>query len=156
MSWLLSDRCTLAQMGQITPAGMTEAEAFAAVALGAVACDGVLGRDEAHALRRHLEYRTPYKNASESEMAALFDGLLSVLREQGLEQLVDQALPQLNLEQQETALALATQLVHADRSVDPAETAFLETLTRKVDLPDSRARGIVEAIMALNRDSLLS
>ena len=143
-------------MGQITPAVMTEAEAFAAVALGAVACDGVLGRDEAHALRRHLEHRTPYKNNSESEMAALFDGLLAVLREQGLEQLVDQALPQLNLDQQETALALATQLVHADRSVDPAETAFLETLTRKVDLPDSRANGIVEAIMALNRDSLLS
>ena len=41
---------------------MTDAEAFAAIALAAVACDGTLGRDEAHALRRSLEYRTPYKD----------------------------------------------------------------------------------------------
>jgi hypothetical protein len=39
---------------------MTESEAFAAIALATVACDGVLGKDEAHALRRQLEYRTPY------------------------------------------------------------------------------------------------
>ena len=37
---------------------MTSAEAFAAVALAAVACDGSLGRDEVHALRRQLEYRS--------------------------------------------------------------------------------------------------
>ena len=35
---------------------MTTPEAFAAIALAAVACDGKLGRDEAHALRRQLEY----------------------------------------------------------------------------------------------------
>ncbi len=45
---------------------MTEPEAFAAIALATVACDGVLGKDEAHALRRQLEYRTPYKDRSES------------------------------------------------------------------------------------------
>ena len=60
---------------------MTESEAFAAIALATVACDGVLGKDEAHALRRHLEYRTPYKDRSESEMATLFDQLLKRLRE---------------------------------------------------------------------------
>ena len=90
---------------------MTESEAFAAIALGAVACDGVLGKDEAHALRRQLEYRTPYKERSESEMAMLFDVLLKRLRESGLDQLVQDALPHLTELQQETALALQEQFL---------------------------------------------
>jgi len=143
-------------MGQIAPAWMTDAEAFAAVALGAVACDGILGKDEAHALRRHLEFRTPYRDCSEAEMATLFDHLLAILRDQGLDQLIDQALPQLNGAQQETALAVAAQLVHADRVVAEAETGFLQRLAGRLSLPDGRAELVIEAIMALNRDSLAS
>ena len=60
---------------------MTSAEAFAAVALAAVACDGSLGRDEAHALRRQLEYRSLYRDRSEAAMGDLFDTLLHNLRE---------------------------------------------------------------------------
>ena len=47
---------------------MTTPEAFAAVALAAVACDGRLGRDEAHALRRQLENRSLYSNRSAAAM----------------------------------------------------------------------------------------
>ena len=133
---------------------MTEAEAFAAVALGAVACDGVLGKDEAHALRRQLEYRSPYKDRSEEEMAALFDTLLTVLREQGIDQLITQALPQLKPHQQETALAVAAQLVHADRKVGVSEADFLSKLGTKLALPEGRAEAVIGAIMVLNRDSL--
>lgn len=133
---------------------MTEAEAFAAVALGAVACDGVLGKDEAHALRRQLEYRSPYKDRSEEEMAALFDTLLTVLREQGIDALIAQALPQLKPDHQETALAVAAQLVHADRKVGASEADFLSKLGAKLALPEGRAEAVIGAIMALNRDSL--
>ena len=63
---------------------MTSAEAFAAVALAAVACDGSLGRDEAHALRRQLENRSLYVSCSEAEMGELFDRLLTLLRERGV------------------------------------------------------------------------
>ncbi len=135
---------------------MDSAEAFAAIALGAVACDGVLGKDEAHALRRQLEFRSPYKGRTEAAMGDLFDRLLKVLRDQGLDELITQALPALNTEQQETALALAAQLVHADRVVDSAETTFLERLCDAMTLPEGHARGIVSAITALNRDSLAS
>ena len=45
---------------------MTTPEAFAAIALAAVACDGKLGRDEAHALRCQLEYRSLYSDSSEA------------------------------------------------------------------------------------------
>lgn len=151
---LRSDRRTLAQMGEHGPAEMTDAEAFAAIALAAVACDGTLGRDEAHALRRSLEYRTPYKDRNEQEMATLFDRLLAQLRSDGVEKLVDDALPVLTPVQQETALAVAVQLTHADRDVTPEEKSFLNNLTGRLNLPEGRAVMVLEAIMALNRDSL--
>ena len=133
---------------------MTDAEAFASIALAAVACAGTLGREEAHALRRSLEYRTPYKDRTEQEMGALFDRLLVTLREQGVNQLVTEALPALNPTQQETALAVAVQLTHADRDVSPAEQVFLNQLCDRLTLPDGRAVAVMEAIMALHRDSL--
>ena len=133
---------------------MNSAEAFAAVALAAVACDGSLGRDEAHALRRQLEYRSLYRNRSEAAMGDLFDTLLKDLREQGVMGLVDAALPQLNSVQRQSALAVASHLIHADRTVSSEEASFLDSLAARVALPNGEATSIVAAIEALNRDTL--
>ena len=133
---------------------MNSAEAFAAVALAAVACDGVLGRDEAHALRLQLEYRSLYSSNSEAAMGELFDQLLAVLRERGVNGLVEEALPVLSPRQQQSALALAAHLVHADKRVNPEEKDFLQQLVSKVELPENEANMIVVAIEALNRDML--
>ena len=133
---------------------MTTQEAFAAIALAAVACDGRLGRDEAHALRCQLEYRSLYSDSSEAAMGQLFDQLLLLLRDQGVDGLIASALPQLNARQQQSALAVAAHLVHADRKVTPEETEFLDQLTSQMSLPVNEARMVVQAIEALNRDML--
>ncbi len=133
---------------------MTNREAFAAVALAAVACDGTLGREEAHALRRQLEYRSLYRDSSEAEMGVLFDQLLTIMRGSGVEGLIDQALPKLNVVQKESALAVAAHLVHADRKVTDDERDFLQRLAESINLPDGEASMVVRAIEALNRDSL--
>ena len=133
---------------------MTTQEAFAAIALAAVSCDGKLGRDEAHALRLQLEYRSLYSNSSEATMGELFDRLLLLLRDQGVDGLIASALPQLNEMQQQSALAVAAHLVHADRKVTPEETEFLDQLTSQMSLPVNEARMVVQAIEALNRDML--
>ena len=52
------------------------AEAFAAIALAAVACDGELAALEARGLRQQLEYRQPYCTYSDLAMADLLDRLL--------------------------------------------------------------------------------
>jgi len=133
---------------------MNSAEAFAAVALAAVACDGSLGRDEAHALRTQLEYRSLYSRSSEADMGDLFDQLLHRLRDQGVSGLEDEALPVLTLAQQQSALAVAAHLAHADRTVTEDESAFLQDLAQRMALPDGEAAAILVAIEALNRDSL--
>ena len=133
---------------------MTTPEAFAAIALAAVACDGKLGRDEAHALRSQLEYRSLYRDCSDAAMGELFDRLLLLLREQGVQGLIATALPRLNGRQQQSALAVAAHLVHADRRITPEETNLLEQLMGQMTLPENEACMIIRAIEALNRDML--
>ena len=55
-------------------------------------------RDEAHALRCQLEYRSLYNDSSEAAMGELFDRLLLLLRDQGVQGLIASALPELNAE----------------------------------------------------------
>ncbi len=133
---------------------MTPSQAFAAVALAAVACDGTLGRDEARALRSQLEFRSPYRNLSEKAMGDLFDGLLNQLRQSGWRALLHEAIPALDPGQQDTCLAMAAQLVRCDRVVQAAEEELLEQLASEFGLGEGRAAQILDVIAVLNRDSL--
>jgi len=132
------------------------AEAFAAIALAAVACDGELASLEARELRQQLEYRRPYRDAGPEAMIALLDRLLRLLREQGWEGLASQAAPLLTDEQRETALALAAQLTQADHVESSVEQGFLDTLAQQLAITTERAATIREVIRVLNRDSLAS
>jgi hypothetical protein len=133
---------------------MTPAEAFAAIALIAVACDGSLDREEAHALRQELSSRTPYRDLSEVRMGELFDRLLQQLQQEGWQGLLAVALPVLSGPEQETALAMAAQLVHCDRVVREQELEMLCTMARSTVLAQERADQILDVIAVLNRDIL--
>ncbi len=133
---------------------MTPSEAFAAIALAAVACDGSLDREEAHALRQQLEKRSPYRDLSEVAMGQMFDGLLSTLRRDGWEALVSEAIPLLTPLQQETGLAMAAELVHADRVVTDTEREMLQRMAGQLQIPAERSQLVLEVIALLHRDSL--
>lgn len=134
----------------------TTAEAFAAVALAAVACDGELANLEIRALRQQLEYRKPYRDYSERQMGDLLDRLLAILRAQGVSELIQQAAAALAPDLKETALAMAASLIHADHIQTPEEVAFLEELGALLALGSGRATQIVEVISLLHRDSIAS
>jgi len=132
------------------------AEAFAAVALAAMACDGDLSVLEARSLRQQLEFRYPYRQLVDNGMAQLLDKLLQLLREQGWEALVQQAAPHLQPEQAETALAVAATLTQADHVESRAEVSFLHTLSAALAVEPERARMILDVVSILNRDCLAS
>lgn len=132
------------------------AEAFAAIALAAVACDGELASLEARELRQQLEFRLPYRDAGPEAMIAMLDRLLRLLREQGSQELVGQAAPLLTADQRETALALACHLTQADHVESSVEKGFLETLAQQLAITPERATTIRGVIAVLNRDSLAS
>ena len=150
-----SHRRTLPFMGLPDPSPITTAaQAFAAVAVAAVACDGQLATVEARSLRQQLEYRQPFCELGDQAMGALLDNLLQLLRLHGWEALVSQAAPLLNRQQAETALAVAAALTQADHVESSAEVTFLHTLSDALALDPERARVIVEVVAILNRDSL--
>ncbi|MEB3319047.1 MAG: tellurite resistance TerB family protein [Cyanobacteriota bacterium] len=134
---------------------MSPAEAFAAIALAAVACDGSVDHHEAALLRGMLEGRHPYQGRSEETMGLLFEGLLDQLQAAGWQALISRAITALNACQRETALAMAAHLIHGDRQVSAEERHLLDELATQMGLPDGRAEQILEVIAVLHRDSLL-
>ncbi|MFN9545649.1 MAG: tellurite resistance TerB family protein [Cyanobacteriota bacterium] len=133
---------------------MSPAEAFAAIALAAVACDGSVDPHEAALLRTVLEGRHPYLERSEESMGRLFEGLLDQLHAEGWRELISRAIPALSLSQRETALAMAAHLIHGDRKVSAEEVGLLAELAAQMGLPDDRGDQILEVIAVLHRDSL--
>ncbi len=133
---------------------MTPSEAFAAIALAAVACDGVLDQGEATMLRQLLEVRSPYRDLGDAVMVPLFDGLLDHLQHAGWETLIAEAAPVLSMDQQETAFAMAALLVHANRSFQPAEKQLMARLAELIAVPPERCAQILEVMTVLHRDSL--
>jgi len=114
----------------------------------------VVGRDEARSLRIELEFRTPYVGMDEATMAGLFDDLLELWRSEGTEALVAKAAPCLNQVQRETALAVAIQLVRADRIIEPEELKFIDQLAGYLALPETMSQQIITVMDILHRDAL--
>lgn len=137
-----------------SPQVSTPAEAFAAIALAAVACDGELDGLEARRLRQQLEYRQPYCESGDEEMVRMLDQLLQILRENGCDALVAQATPLLDPTQKETALAVAADLTRADHVETGSERRFLERLAEQLQISPERSATIFEVIRVLNSDSL--
>jgi hypothetical protein len=132
------------------------ADAFAAIALAAIAADGELSAVEARALRQQLEFRQPFRRFSDQQMGELLDRVLAQLRGSSCEALVKQATPHLSVEQRETALAVAAHLIHADHIETQSELSFLAQLQEVFGLDAIRSASILEVISLLHRDSLAS
>lgn len=132
------------------------ADAFAAIALAAIAADGELSAVEARALRQQLEFRQPFRRFSDQQMGELLDRVLAQLRGSSCEALLKQATPLLSVEQRETALAVAAHLIHADHIETQSELSFLAQLQEAFGLDPSRSASILEVISLLHRDSLAS
>lgn len=133
---------------------MNSAEAFAALALVAVACDGAIEPKEVSLLRSQLDGRYPYRNLDEESMGRLFEGLLDQLHADGWRALLDRAIPVLSPSQQETALAMAAHLAHADGRLTAEELGLLREMAQRMSLAPGQTQQILAVIPLLHRDSL--
>jgi len=130
------------------------AEAFAAIALAAVCCDGELSAAEARGLRQLLEFRTPFCGLDTAAMGTLLDHLLAILRRDGWPVLVEQAVPLLTPHQRQTALAVAVQLTLVDEVSSSDERRFLQQLAERLEVTPDRLATMEEVIGLLHSDSL--
>ena len=81
----------------------------------------------------------------------MMDKLISVLKREGLESLLNKSAQALPAELRETAFAGACDLVLADGIVDPAEKEFLNNLMQRLQIVPDKALTIVEVMIIKNR-----
>lgn len=130
------------------------AEAFSAIPLAAVCCDQRFAAEEARLIREQLLTRAPYRSMEPYAFGVMFSGLLARFRAESWQGLVAAAAPLLEPAQRDTADALACQLVHCDRSVEPAERLFLVGLAEALGLAPHRRDQVLEVCELLHRDCL--
>ena len=133
---------------------LSTAEAFAAIPLAAVCCDRDFRPEEADVIRAQLLSRTPFRSMEPYAFGVLFSDLLRRYRENDWQLLVAQAAPLLSQQQRRTAYALACQLIHCDREVNPSERSFLEVLAKELQLPLLWSQQVIEVCELLHQDCL--
>jgi hypothetical protein len=133
---------------------MESKEAFMAIPLAAICSDSRFDRQEARVLQDQLRHRAPYRDMDPLALAEMIDGLLQRFNKNRWEDLIADAGSALTQTQQETAFALATQLVYSDHIVDREEARFLRQLAQQLNVPLDRTAVILEVFALLSRDAL--
>lgn len=130
---------------------LSPAEAFASIALVAIAADGYLADQEGEDMSLLLSRMNLFSNYRGEALNRMLDGLLDRLKREGPGQLVARAKICLPPELRETAFAIATDLILSDRTVTQQEQAFLDDLYRILEIPEQLALQIVHVMTIKNR-----
>ncbi|MEO0488401.1 MAG: tellurite resistance TerB family protein [Cyanobacteria bacterium P01_A01_bin.123] len=135
----------------VSESTLNPAEAFAAIALVAIAADGYLSEQEGREMTMVLSRMHLFRSYSGDVMHRMLDNLLGTLKQQGPGELIAFAKASLPEDLRPTAFAIATDLVLADGTVTPQEQAFLDDLYRILEIPGDTALQIVQVMTIKNR-----
>ena len=130
---------------------LSKSEAFAAIMLGSVACDGYVSDEEGQGLITILSRMKLYENWSADKFNAMMNRLSGLLKREGVDALVDRGSDALPENLRETAFANACDLVLADGIVEDAEKEFLDKLQKRLELTGDTALDIVHVMIIKNR-----
>jgi hypothetical protein len=127
------------------------AEAFAAITLATVAADGYLSDDEIGVMMASLTRMELFRSYSSDVMGRLFDKLCGITKRHGSDVLLKNAIASLPHHLHDTAFAVATDLVLADGEVTEEEEDLLQHLYSYLDIPDQKAKMIIDAMIIKNK-----
>jgi tellurite resistance protein len=127
------------------------AEAFAAIALIAVAADGYAADSEERLLMTTLSRMQLYRSYPADVLEKMIDRLLSILQRKGSDSLLAAAIASLPHELQETVFAVTADIVLSDGEVTEEEEEFLNLLYRALEIPEETALKIIEVMLMKNR-----
>ena len=119
-------------------------EAFAAIAVAAIAADGYLSNQERHRIVEVLLQVYLFQGYSEQRLTELLEKLFNLLSTRGIDPLVAIARESLPAELQETAFTVAVDLVLIDGELSPQEKSFLVRLWNIMDIPVETASQILD------------
>ena len=134
-----------------TTENLTGPEAFAGIALCAVAADGVITEEEAISLSVNLMNRKLYHGYTDREMRTIFNKLVTIINHEGVNTLMEKSAQALPEDLRQTAFAVTTDLLLADGIMADSEKKFLERLQKSLQLTDETALKIAEVISIKNK-----
>lgn len=129
---------------------LTQAEAFAVIALIAVAPDGNLAQKQADDIYRTLSNSKVLNRQAKDEMQSMLDELSGVIRHEGVNSLFDAAKDSMQEDLRESAFAIATDLVLAD-GILTEEKDFLTELYQALRISSEIGQKIIEVMTIKNR-----
>ncbi len=127
------------------------AEAFAAIALIAVASDGYLADTEAQAVSVALSRMNIFNSYPGDVMKKMIDRLWGIMERQGIDALFNAAVVALPHDLQETAFAIATDIILADGEVTEEEENILNKLYPALEISEEIAVKIIDVMLIKNR-----
>ena len=130
---------------------LSPAEAFAGIALIAVAADGYLADAEAQVLSSTLRRMNLFRSFSGDVIRGMLDRLLRILQQQGIKLLFDAAIQSLPSDLYETIFAVVTDLVLADGAISSEEEQLLNDLYQALELSEEMAVKIIDVMLIKNR-----
>lgn len=130
---------------------LTPAEAFAAIALTAVAADGYITGSETQIINTTLSRMELFKNCSSHEKHSMIDRLFSQIKEQGYDKLMESAIAQLPKDLRETVFAIATDITLADGELSDEEENLLNALYSSLEIEEEMANKIIEVMFIKNK-----
>ncbi|MFM6192686.1 MAG: tellurite resistance TerB family protein [Planktothrix sp.] len=130
---------------------LNSAEAFAAIALIAVAADGYITASESQAITTTFSRMQLFSDYSGEKMRAMIDQLLNQLQEQGSDVLLKAAVEKLPKELKETAFAVVTDITLADGEITEEEDSLLDNLFNVLEISEEMANNIIDVMLIKNK-----
>jgi tellurite resistance protein len=120
-------------------------EAFAAIAVSAIASDGFLSDEERQRIVLLLSELQLFSGYSEQRLRELLENLFNLLSVKGIDALVAVARESLPAELQESAFSVAIDLLLIDGVLSAKEETFLTHLWQIMDISAQTASEILDA-----------
>lgn len=141
----------ISQTRQQTEVTLGPAEAFAAIALIAVAADGYINDSESQVLSMTLSRMQLFRSYPNDVMKKMLDRLLMLLQRQGVQVLFNAALAMLPDELKETVFAVTTDIALADGEISQEEEQLLNDLYSALGLSEEIALKIIDVMLIKNK-----
>lgn len=133
------------------PITLNKNEAFAAVAVAAIASDGTISEEEVQRTAMNLAAMPAFRDHDLREMGATLNKVAGVLKKRGAGAVMPAAKLALSKEQCEQAFFLAADLLLTDGIVEKEERQFLEEARVALAVDEPMALKIVEVVVIKNR-----
>ena len=137
--------------GMETRTKLSAQESFAGILLAASACDGHISEDEFGQLVTTLFRMKLFERINEKQFNQVLNKLMSYLKKNGPDALVDGCIETLPDNLKKPAFANACNIVLADGVLEADEKEFINSLTKKLALPGETAKAIASVMVIKNK-----